>query len=130
MHTLLFDGDCGVCTRIAETARKLDKQGLFALRSYQSCNEATLAQHGLSYAACSRKLQVITASGRVYGGAFGVNFFCWQYWPWKIFVALIYLLPPLLLCEIAGYALFARYRQQISQWLGLTACALPAPKAR
>jgi predicted DCC family thiol-disulfide oxidoreductase YuxK len=130
MHTLLYDGDCGVCMRLMETARWLDTKRLFALRPYQSFDEATLAQHGLSYEACSRKLQVITASGRVYAGAFGVNFFFWQYWPWKIFVVLIYLLPPFLLCEIAGYALFARYRRQISQWLGLTACALPAPKAR
>jgi predicted DCC family thiol-disulfide oxidoreductase YuxK len=130
MHSLLYDGECGVCTRMMETARRLDTQRLFALLPFQSLDEATLAQHGLSYATCSHRLQVITDGGHVYGGAFGVNFFFWQYWPWKIFVVLIYLLPPVLLCEIAGYALFARYRRQISQWLGLTACALPAPKAR
>lgn len=130
MHILLFDGDCGVCTRLMETARNLDKKGLFALKPFQAFDERELARHGLSYDDCRRKLQVITEGGRVYGGAFGVNFFCWQYWPWKIFVLLIYLLPPLLLCEIVGYALFARYRRQISQWLGLTACALPSPKVR
>jgi predicted DCC family thiol-disulfide oxidoreductase YuxK len=124
-HKLLYDGDCGVCTRLIETARALDKQSLFALLPYQSFSEAELATYGLSHTDCSRQLQVITRESRVYGGAFGINFFLWQYWPGKFFVALIYLLPILLLGEMAGYALFARYRRHISQWLGLTACALP-----
>lgn len=124
-HVLLYDGDCGVCTRLMETARGLDTKGLFALLPYQSFAETELAPFKLSYADCHRKLQVVTRDGRVYGGAFGVNFFLWQYWPWKIFVLLVYALPLLLLGEIAGYALFARYRRHISQWLGLTVCALP-----
>ena len=122
---LLYDGECGVCTRLMETARKIDKKQLFALLPYQSIDETELAQFGLSAAACSRKLQVITARGRTHAGAFGVNFFLWHYWPWKIFVLLAYALPLLLLGEIVGYALFARYRRHISQWLGLTVCALP-----
>ncbi len=128
-HVLLYDGDCGVCTRLMETARGLDKQGLFALLPYQSFAEIELAPFGLTHADCQRKLQVITRADhrkrRVFGGAFGVNFFLWQYWPWKIFVLLVYALPLLLLGEIVGYALFARYRRHISQWLGLTVCALP-----
>ena len=128
-HTLFYDGECGVCTRMMETARRLDKAGLFALRPYQALDETELARFDLTPAACSRKLQVITVKGKHYAGALGVNFFFWQYWPWKFFVLLIYCLPPLWLLEIWGYALFARYRRQISQWLGLTACALPT-KAR
>jgi predicted DCC family thiol-disulfide oxidoreductase YuxK len=124
-HQMLYDGDCGVCTRLMETARSLDKKGLFAFLPYQSFSETELAPFKLSHADCQRKLQVITRDGRVYGGAFGVNFFLWQYWPWKICVLLVYALPLLLLGEIAGYALFARYRRHISQWLGLTVCALP-----
>jgi predicted DCC family thiol-disulfide oxidoreductase YuxK len=127
---LLYDGDCGVCTRLTDYAKIIDKTQLFKFVAYQAVDETELARQGLTYAACGRKLQVITAAGKVYGGAFGVNYFLWQRLPWKICVLFVYLLPPLLVLEIIGYALFARYRRHISQWLGLTACALPTAKTR
>ena len=123
-HTLLFDGDCGICTAASERAARLDRQRQFVIRPYQSLPETELAKFGLSYASCNRKLQVITRRGRVYAGAFAVNHFLWQQFPWTLLVALIYALPVLLLAEIAGYALVARNRQHLSRWLGLTACRL------
>lgn len=123
-HTLLFDGDCGICTAASERAEQLDRQRKFDIRPYQSFPETELARFGLSYAICNRKLQVITRGGRVYAGAFAVNHFLWQQFPWRLLVALLYALPVLLVAEIVGYALVARYRQQLSRWLGLTACRL------
>jgi predicted DCC family thiol-disulfide oxidoreductase YuxK len=121
---LLFDGDCGICAYSAERCERMDKRRQFTIWPYQSFTEAELAQYGISYADCDRKLQVITRRGRVYAGAFGVNYFLWRQFPWSLLVFLIYALPVLLLAELLGYALVARYRRQLSQWFGLKACLL------
>ncbi len=122
---LLFDGDCGICSYSAEICEQMDKRQQFTIRPYQSFSEAELAPYGISYADCNRKLQVITRRGRVYAGAFAVNYFLWRHYPWSLLVVLIYALPVLLLAEVIGYALVARYRRQLSQWFGLKACLLP-----
>ena len=122
---VLFDGDCGICSYLAERGERLDKRQHFTIRPYQSFSEAELAQFGISYADCNRKLQVITRRGHVYAGAFAVNYFCWRQFPWSLLVVLLYVLPVLLLAEVIGYALVARYRRQLSQWFGLKACLLP-----
>lgn len=121
---LLFDGDCGICTYSAEICERMDKREQFIIRPYQSFGEAELARYGISYADCDRKLQVITRRSRVYAGAFGVNYFLWRQFPWTLLVVLIYALPVLLLFEVIGYALVARYRRQLSRWFGLKACLL------
>ena len=121
---LLFDGDCGICTYSAERCEQIDKDEQFIIRPYQSFSEAELAHYGISYADCDRKLQVITRRSRVYAGAFGVNYFLWRQFPWSLLVVLLYSLPVLLLVEVIGYALVARYRRQLSQWFGLKACLL------
>ncbi len=121
---LLFDGDCGICSYAAESAARMDKQRRFVIKPYQTVAEAELQRFGLSYTACDRKVQVITRRGRVYGGAFAVNYFFWQRWPWRMPVLLIYAVPVLLVCELIGYALVARNRQRLSRWFGLKACLL------
>jgi predicted DCC family thiol-disulfide oxidoreductase YuxK len=121
---LLFDGDCGICSWATKWAGRMDQQRRFDIRPYQSVPESQLARFGLSYAVCDRKLQVITRRGRVYAGAFAVNYFLWQRLPWRMLVLLIYAVPPLLLAEVLGYALVARHRRRLSQWFGLQACLL------
>jgi predicted DCC family thiol-disulfide oxidoreductase YuxK len=122
---LLFDGDCGICSYLAEVGERMDERRQFTIRPYQSFSEAELAQYGISYADCNRKLQAITRRGRVHAGAFAVNYFLWQQFPWSLLVVAIYALPVLLLAEVIGYALVARYRRRLSQWFGLKACLLP-----
>ncbi len=121
---LLFDGDCGICTRSVEFARRIDRAGRFVIAPYRSFSEADLAVYGISYDDCDRALQVITRKGRVYRGAFGVNYFLWRILPWSILVLLIYAVPILLIFELIGYRLVANNRHRISQWLGLTACKI------
>lgn len=121
---LLFDGDCGICSYSAERCEEMDKHEQFVIQPYQDFSEAELGQYGITYAKCERKLQVITRRGRVYAGAFGVNYFLWRQFPWTLLVLLIYLLPVLLLGEVILYALVARYRRQLSQKFGLQACRL------
>src|SRR5262245_4767943 len=87
---LLFDGDCGVCSWSAEVARRMDRGRGFVVEPYQAFDESELARFGINYEKCSRAAQVITRKGRVYAGAFGVNYFLWWRFPWSLAVFLIY----------------------------------------
>ena len=121
---LLFDGDCGICTWSSEIVKQIDSKRRFIVEAYQRFDEAELMRFGISYENCTRKLQVITRSGRVYAGAIGVNYFLWQKLVFRPLVFLIYALPLLLLFELVGYRLIAENRHRISAWFGLKACVL------
>jgi predicted DCC family thiol-disulfide oxidoreductase YuxK len=121
---VLFDGDCGVCNRSAEIMERLDAAHNFSIRPYRSFTPDELKRYGLSYDKCSKRVYVIAASGRVYGGAFAVNYFFLKQFPWSLLVVLIYALPPLLLAEVIGYYVVAKNRYRISRWLGLEACRI------
>ncbi len=119
---MLFDGDCGICTHSAEIAGRMDQR--FIIEPYQVYPEDELRKFGITYAKCGRNLQVITGSGRVYSGAFAVNYFLWQHFPWSLLVIIIYAVPILLLLEIIGYRLVEKNRHRLSQWFGLKACRI------
>jgi predicted DCC family thiol-disulfide oxidoreductase YuxK len=121
---MLFDGDCGICSYSAEVAGRMDRKGRFVIEPYQAVPEADLEKFGISYADCNKRMYVISRRGRLYGGAFGINYFLFQKLPWSPVVILIYVLPVLLLLEIMGYALVAKNRHRISRWFGLKACLL------
>jgi len=118
----LYDGDCGVCSRAADILVKLDTTHDFTVRPYRSFREDELEQYGLSYDKCSKRAYAISSNGRVYGGAFGVNYFFLKRFPWSLLVILIYAIPRLLAAELIGYYLVAKNRYRISRWLGLEAC--------
>jgi len=121
---LLYDGDCGVCTRLAEILQELDSAHEFAIKPYRSFTEDDLKRYGLSYEDCSNRAYAITPIGKTYGGAFAVNYFFWRRFPWSLLVILIYAFPPLLLAELLCYYLIAKNRYRISRWLGLEACRI------
>ncbi len=126
---LLFDGDCGVCAWLADVARRMDRGRQFFVEPYQVFDESELMRFGINYEKCSRALQVITRKGRVYAGAFGVNYFLWRRFPWSLLVFLIYAIPVLLLFEVIGYRIIANNRHRISQWFGMRACLIRQPGA-
>jgi predicted DCC family thiol-disulfide oxidoreductase YuxK len=119
---LLFDGDCGICTWSSEILKRIDRGSQFAILPYQQISENELLEFGITYERCARAIQVITRSGRVYQGAFGVNYFLWQKFPGKLLVSLIYVVPLLLLFEVIGYRLIADNRHRLSRWFGMKAC--------
>ncbi len=122
---LLFDGDCGVCSWLAEAAKRMDRGRGFTIEPYQVFDENELRRFGIDYEKCSRALQVVTRKGRVYAGAFGVNYFLWRRFPWSLAVFLIYAIPVLLLFEVIGYRIVADNRHRISRWFGLeSACGV------
>ena len=119
---VLFDGDCGVCSAAASLAHSIDRRGRFVIAPFQVVSDEELREWGIDRGSCGRRLRVASAGGRVYSGAFGVNYFLWKQPWWRILPTLIYALPPLLLLELLGYELVARNRETISRWLGLEAC--------
>jgi len=121
---LLFDGDCGVCSWSADVARRMDRDHNFIIEPYQVFDESELMRFGIDYEKCSRALQVITRKGRVYAGAFGVNYFLWRRFPWSLAVFLIYAIPVLLLFEVIGYRIVADNRHRISRRFGMKACLI------
>jgi predicted DCC family thiol-disulfide oxidoreductase YuxK len=119
---VLFDGDCGICSSFAEAVKQRDHRNIFLVVPYQNIPEDRLKTWGLSYDECARELQVITKTGRVYSGAFAVNYIFFQYLPWSLFAAAMFAIPIFLLFEVIGYRLVARNRTRISRWFGLQAC--------
>src|SRR5262249_58182160 len=100
---LLFDGDCGICTWFADFAMRIDVQRLFYIEPYQRMPEPELQPFGLRHTDCSRRLQVITQQGKVHSGAFAVNYFFVQYFPWNLLVVMLYLLLPLFLLSMISF---------------------------
>lgn len=123
---LLFDGDCGICTKSAEFAARIARRSGYVVAPYQAFDEEQLRAFETDYERCARRIHSITRDGRVYRGAFSVNHFLWRHLRWRIIPLTIYLLAPLVLVEILAYAIIADNRQRISRWLGLTACAVPS----
>jgi len=121
---LLFDGDCGICSYSAEKVMQMDRSRRFVVEPYQAFPESELKRHGITYEQCERNMQIITRKGRVYAGAFGLNYFLWHQFPWTLPVILIYAFPVLLLLELIGYRLVADNRGRLSQWFGMKACLL------
>jgi predicted DCC family thiol-disulfide oxidoreductase YuxK len=122
---LLFDGDCGVCTYLAtEIAPKIDSKHRFRIEPYRRFSEEELERFGLDYRKCNERVYTISPGGRVYGGAFAVNYFMLRSFPWSLLVLPFIVLPPLLLPEMLGYFLFSRNRHRISRWMGLTSCVV------
>ena len=119
---LLFDGDCGVCSKLAEWAARRDGGRHFRVEPYFEFSEEQLSPYGLTWADCTRAVQLITARGKVIEGAFAVNHFLWTLGPFKPLVATLYLLFPLLGVEMLGYAIVAQNRHRISAALGMNAC--------
>lgn len=122
---LLFDGECGICSWLALRARRIDRCARFEVVPYQLVPERDLAAWGLDHRSCARRLQLLSGAPprpRRRAGAFAVNAFLWNRFPWNVGVALLYLCPPLLLLEVLGYELVAANRAWISRRLGLGAC--------
>lgn len=126
---LLFDGDCGVCSALADMVKNRKVGKHFRVVPSQALGEKRLNAMGLTAEDCSKRVYVVTGSGRKYAGAFAVNYVLLKWFPWSILAVLIYLLPPLLLLEVIAYRLFANNRRTISVWLGLKACSLSSHKA-
>ena len=105
-------------------ASALGLQTSRCVEPYQRVPEPEMQRYGISYADCARRLRVITRAGKVRSGAFAVNHFFIHYFPWRLLVILLYVVPPLLLLEMLTYELVAKNRTRLSRLLGMKACLM------
>jgi predicted DCC family thiol-disulfide oxidoreductase YuxK len=61
-NTLIYDGDCGICTRLAGFVRRR----LHPDADVAASQELDLAAHGVTEEQCAEALQFVTADGRVH----------------------------------------------------------------
>lgn len=121
---LLFDGDCGMCSKIAKWCGETDGGEHFCVEPYFEFSEEDLAPHGLTWEDCTKAVQLITPHGKVISGAFAVNHFLWTRPLFKPALAVLYILFPLLALEMLGYAIVAKNRHRISAALGMNECKI------
>lgn len=128
---LIYDGGCGICSRLARAAARFAGERGVAVRAYQEIPAGAWSAIGLTAGDCARRLRFRAESGRLFGGAFAVNRFLLAASPANLggrlvraAVALCYALPPLLLLEIAAYEVFARNRRRF----GSPACGPDADR--
>lgn len=66
--TLIYDGECGFCRRWVARVRRWDRRRLIAWVPHQASDlEARFP--GVSRAACTQRIHLVDAGGRVYAGA-------------------------------------------------------------
>jgi predicted DCC family thiol-disulfide oxidoreductase YuxK len=114
---MLWDGDCGFCRRTIHIAQRLDESRSFTFASHQSFAESELKNVGLDHRRCARELQVVTRSGKIFGGAFALNYFLWQQPRLRVLVAPVFLFPVLFLMEVLLYKFVASNRLLVSKFL-------------
>lgn len=119
---IVYDGDCGFCERCVTALRHIDRANLFLFKPFQHYSEAQLQGMNISKLKCERKIHLVTSNGKSKTGATVINAILVRYFPWKILVWLLYVIPILLAIEHVGYFLTAKYRHRLSAWLGLQVC--------
>jgi predicted DCC family thiol-disulfide oxidoreductase YuxK len=109
--TVLYDGECRFCTRSAHAIQRRFGRDRVALENFQE--PGILERHpGVTHQAAMKKMQLVTAEGRIFAGAEAVariaattRFVGW--------LAYLYYVPGIKQLADLGYALVARYRYKL-----------------
>ena len=112
---VLWDGECGFCRRSTEIMARLDERSTFIFAPYQSFSPIELSKVRLNARRCARELQLVSASGKTFGGAFALNYFLWRQPRLKGLVVLGFAFPLLFLIEVLLYKIVADNRLLFSQ---------------
>jgi predicted DCC family thiol-disulfide oxidoreductase YuxK len=121
---LVFDGDCGICTKMSRVARRfvMPRRGTVVASS-----DLDLAHYGLTMEECLEALQFVDDRGRVHAAQDAVARLLLAGAPWwKPFGAFL-LLPGVNALAGVGYRWVARNRYRLPG--STAACAMPAPGA-
>lgn len=122
--TMLFDGDCGICSWASDRASSIDGQGRWSVVPYQLWSDTELQPWGLDQVACGRYLRVLMPDGSVHSGIYGIMRFMLDHPQTAALAVGVYLFPPLLWLAGVAYELVARNRREVSVALGMNACKL------
>jgi len=118
--TVLYDGDCAVCTCSAAILRRLDRGGRLRLLPLTSAAGMAGAP---SQAELLESMHVVTHDGRWANGGAGLLSIMRRI-PLLTPLALIGGLPVIRYAVDAGYEAFTRNRHRISRLLGLSRCSV------
>jgi predicted DCC family thiol-disulfide oxidoreductase YuxK len=106
---LLYDGECGFCTAMAELA----EERFTADADYVALQSVSLATYGVSEAEARHSLHWVSGDGRIAQGSEAVaRLLISSGGAWSVLGRLL-LVPPLSFAAAAGYWLVARYRSRI-----------------
>jgi predicted DCC family thiol-disulfide oxidoreductase YuxK len=120
---LVFDGRCGVCTRMVEWVRARDPAG--RVRAVPNQAPGLLPRTGLTRAQVDAAAWAITRNGERFAGAAAVNCTLRELrgvWP---AVARLYDVPGLRWIEDRAYHWFSRNRGRFARWGVTPACDRP-----
>ena len=115
--TLLFDGTCGPCTRIAGWIRRADRRGRVRVEPNQL--PGLLAANGLSRAEADRSAWAVEPGGDRFGGAASFNRVLTELGGGWAVLARGYRLPFIAALEEAAYRWIAVNRGRLA-WFGVT----------
>jgi predicted DCC family thiol-disulfide oxidoreductase YuxK len=119
--TIIFDGCCGICTRMAHWLQARD--AIRRLRPLPSQQADVVRVYGLSQEQVVRELWAIDeADGHHYSGAAAVNRALQALGGGWAVLAGLYRLPPIRLLEDLGYRWFADHRAWFARWGTRPAC--------
>ena len=129
-HLLLYDGVCGLCSRVLQFVLKHDRRGVFSFAALQGeTGRNIVSRLGgnpdelTTFYVCANYR---TASARVFARSDAAVFIAREIgWPWKAFGA-AQVMPKVL--RDAVYDLVARTRYQL--FGRLEQCLVPAPEVR
>ena len=121
---VVYDGACGVCSRLARRFRGMLERRGFALVPLQApwMSSRLRFSYGIPLENLLDEMRVLTADGRALGGADAVLFLAGRVW-WAWPVAVLGSLPLLRVLLGRGYRWFAANRHRVSQACGIH----PAP---
>ncbi|MBI4943419.1 MAG: DUF393 domain-containing protein [Actinobacteria bacterium] len=119
---LVYDGDCGFCTRSAGVARRfVMPAGGTVAASY----DLDLDAFGLTMAECMEALQFVDSRGRVHAAQDAVAHLLLAGAPWWKPLGAVLLVPGLNTVAGVLYRAVARNRYRLPG--GTAACAMPSP---
>ena len=118
--TLVFDGDCGFCTRCVGWMARLRLTAPVVV----PWQRADLGALGLTAEQCDAALQWVAPDGRVSSGAEAVARLLIAHGPAWAVLGRVLLVPPVSWLAAAGYRWVAGHRSLLPG--GTPACALPA----
>ena len=122
-NTVIYDGDCGICTRLAGFARRRLRPDA----EVRASQELELGRYGVTEAECAEALQYVTADGRGYAAQDAVARLLLASRPWWRPAGLVLLLPGVNALAGVVYRWVARNRYRLPG--ASDACAVPPADA-